>query len=93
MLWLQDGELTAFRTFAIVVEVLLGYLTFTGSLMAAGKLQEVLPTRPITYKNQNVINLLLLAIAIGSGSTSSRGRRPGSCSPSSSCCRCCSASC
>jgi NAD(P) transhydrogenase subunit beta len=67
MLWLQDGELTPFRTFAIVVEVLLGYLTFTGSLMAAGKLQEVLPTRPITYKNQNVINLLLLAIAVGSG--------------------------
>ena len=67
MLWLQDGELTPFRTFAIVVEVLLGYLTFTGSLMAAGKLQEVLPTRPITYKNQNVINLLLLTIAIASG--------------------------
>ena len=67
MLWLQDGELTPFRTFAIVVEVLLGYLTFTGSLMAAGKLQEVLPTRPITYKNQNVLNFLLLAIAIGSG--------------------------
>src|SRR4029079_19010970 len=67
MLWLQDGQLTAFRTAAIAVEVLLGYLTFTGSLMAAGKLQEVLPTRPITYKNQNVINLLLLAIAIGSG--------------------------
>ena len=56
MLWLQDGELTSFRTFAIVVEVLLGYLTFTGSLMAAGKLQEVLPTRPITYRNQNVFN-------------------------------------
>jgi NAD(P) transhydrogenase subunit beta len=67
MLWLQGGELTSFRTFAIVVEVLLGYLTFTGSLMAAGKLQEVLPTRPITYKNQNVINFVLLAIAIGSG--------------------------
>ena len=67
MLWLQDGELTAFRTFAIVVEVLLGFLTFTGSLMAAGKLQEVLPTRPITYRNQNVINFVLLAIAIGSG--------------------------
>src|SRR6476660_6913772 len=67
MLGLQDGELTEFRTFAIVVEVLLGYLTFTGSLMAAGKLQEVLPTRPITYRNQNVLNFLLLAIAIGSG--------------------------
>ena len=35
---------------AIVVEVILGFLTFTGSLMAAGKLQEVMPTRPITYR-------------------------------------------
>src|SRR4029453_5084831 len=37
------------------------------SLMAAGKLQEIIPTRPITYKGQNVINLALLAIAVGSG--------------------------
>ena len=59
-LWLGDGELTQFRTAAIVVEVLLGFLTFTGSLMAAGKLQEVLPTRPITYRGQNVINFGLL---------------------------------
>jgi NAD(P) transhydrogenase subunit beta len=67
MLWLEDGGLTSFRMLAIIVEVLLGYLTFTGSLMAAGKLQEVLPTRPITYRNQNVFNFLLLAVAIGSG--------------------------
>ena len=67
MLWLQDGGLTPFRTFAIIVEVLLGYLTLTGSLMAAGKLQEVLPTRPITYKNQNIFNGLLLLVAIASG--------------------------
>ena len=63
-LWLPEGELTPFRTFAIAVEVILGGLTFTGSLMAAGKLQEVIPTRPITYKGQNVINLSLLAIAV-----------------------------
>ena len=67
MLWLEDGGLTSFRVFAIIVEVLLGFLTFTGSLMAAGKLQEVLPTRPITYRNQNVLNFLLLAVAIGAG--------------------------
>jgi len=46
------------------MEVILGGLTFTGSLMAAGKLQEVLPQRPITYKGQNFVNLSLLAISI-----------------------------
>src|SRR4029079_18357774 len=41
--WHAEGptSLTSFRTFAILLEVLLGGLTFTGSLMAAGKLQEV----------------------------------------------------
>jgi NAD(P) transhydrogenase subunit beta len=63
MLWLHDGLLTPFRVAVIAIEVILGYLTFTGSLMAAGKLQEVIPTRPITYRGQNVINLSLLAIA------------------------------
>ncbi len=47
------------------LEVILGSLTFTGSLMAAGKLQEILPQRPITYKGQNFVNLGLLAISIG----------------------------
>ena len=67
VLWLESDELTTFRMFAISVEVILGFVTLTGSLMAAGKLQEVIPTRPITYRNQNVINLFLLAIAVGSG--------------------------
>jgi NAD(P) transhydrogenase subunit beta len=67
MIWFQHGELTTFRTGAIVLEIILGYLTFTGSLMAAGKLQEIVPTRPITYPNQNVFNLGLLAIAIAAG--------------------------
>jgi NAD(P) transhydrogenase subunit beta len=64
LLWLGDGGLTAFRTAAIAVEVILGFLTFTGSLMAAGKLQEVIPTRPITYRGQNLVNLGLLAVAL-----------------------------
>ncbi len=63
-LWLGEGELTAFRTGAIALEVFLGFLTFTGSLMAAGKLQEVIPTRPITYRGQNFINFGLLVIAL-----------------------------
>ncbi len=50
---------------AIVAEIILGFLTFTGSLMAAGKLQEVkwIPQRPVTYKGQNIMNLALLLIA------------------------------
>jgi NAD(P) transhydrogenase subunit beta len=70
-LWLSEGpeNLTAFRMVAIIVEIILGYLTFTGSLMAAGKLQEVkwVPQRPVTYPLQNVINLALLAIAVALG--------------------------
>jgi NAD(P) transhydrogenase subunit beta len=46
------------------VEVILGGLTITGSLMAAGKLQEILPQRPLTYKGQNFVNFLLLAVAL-----------------------------
>ena len=59
---------------ALIAEVILGYLTFTGSLMAAGKLQEVkwIPQRPVTYPGQNVINLLLLRHRGGHR----RGRRP-----------------
>jgi NAD(P) transhydrogenase subunit beta len=63
-LWLQSGGLTKFRMGAIAVEILLGYLTCTGSLMAAGKLQEILPTRPITYRNQNIINFGLIGLAV-----------------------------
>ena len=64
-LWLEQGALTPFRTGALAVEVILGFLTFTGSLMAAGKLQEVIPTRPIVYRFQNFINLTLFALALG----------------------------
>jgi NAD(P) transhydrogenase subunit beta len=55
-----------FTLSVLSMEVILGGLTFTGSLMAAGKLQEVLPQRPITYKGQNFVNLLLFVGAVGS---------------------------
>src|SRR5215468_1331493 len=49
---------------ALIVETLLGFLTFTGSMMAFGKLQEILPSRPLVYRNQNLINLGLFAVAL-----------------------------
>ena len=58
-------DLSGFVMVALMLETLLGFLTFTGSLMAMGKLQEVLPQRPITYKNQNAVNFVLFMIALG----------------------------
>ncbi len=63
--YLRGTEVSRFTMSVLCMEVILGSLTFTGSLMAAGKLQEVLPQRPITYKGQNVVNLGVLAVAVG----------------------------
>jgi NAD(P) transhydrogenase subunit beta len=60
----HHGELGRVLMTAIGFEVLIGGLTFTGSLMAAGKLQELLPGAPITYKGQNASNLTLLATMV-----------------------------
>jgi NAD(P) transhydrogenase subunit beta len=62
--YLRTPNVPKFMMSVLSMEVILGSLTFTGSLMAAGKLQEILPQRPITYKGQNLVNLGLLGIAV-----------------------------
>src|SRR5262245_26201928 len=62
--YLRSPDLSRFTMAVLATEVILGSLTFTGSLMAAGKLQDILPQRPLTYMGQNVINLGVLAIAL-----------------------------
>jgi len=62
--YLRAPNVPPFMMAVLSMEVILGSLTFTGSLMAAGKLQEILPQRPITYKGQNFVNLGLLGVAI-----------------------------
>jgi proton-translocating NAD(P)+ transhydrogenase subunit beta len=63
--YLRAPDIPPLMMAVLSMEVILGSLTFTGSLMAAGKLQELLPQRPITYKGQNFVNLGTLALAIG----------------------------
>jgi NAD(P) transhydrogenase subunit beta len=63
--YLQSPNVPKFTMSVLAMEVILGSLTFTGSLMAAGKLQEWLPQRPITFKGQNFVNLGLLAGTVG----------------------------
>ena len=62
--YLRAPNVPPFMMAVLSMEVILGSLTFTGSLMATGKLQEILPQRPITYKGQNIVNLSLLAVAV-----------------------------
>jgi NAD(P) transhydrogenase subunit beta len=62
--YLRTPNISPFIMSALSIEIILGALTFTASLMAAGKLQEVLPQRPITYKGQNFVNLGILVLAI-----------------------------
>ncbi len=62
--YLRTPDVPPFMMSVLSMEIILGSLTFTGSLMAAGKLQEILPQRPLTYKGQNFVNLGLLAVAV-----------------------------
>jgi proton-translocating NAD(P)+ transhydrogenase subunit beta len=65
--YLRAPAIDRFTMGALALEVLLGFLTFTASLMAFGKLQEILPQRPITFRGQNVLNLSLLSAAAATG--------------------------
>ncbi|HSS52908.1 MAG TPA: NAD(P)(+) transhydrogenase (Re/Si-specific) subunit beta [Thermoanaerobaculia bacterium] len=49
---------------ALGLEVFLGFLTFTGSLMAFGKLQGVISGAPLTYKGQNATNITMFFAAL-----------------------------
>ena len=63
--YVGTAPVTRFEMGEISLEVIIGSLTFTGSLIAAGKLQELLPQRPIVYRGQNIVSLAVLAGALG----------------------------
>jgi NAD(P) transhydrogenase subunit beta len=59
-----EGVIAPAKMAALGFEVLLGSLTVTGALIAAGKLQEWIPGQPMTYRGQNLVNLLLFGVAL-----------------------------
>ena len=65
--YVGTAPVTRFQMGEIGLEVIIGSLTFTGSLIAAGKLQEILPQRPIVYRGQNIVSLSVLGAALGFG--------------------------
>lgn len=61
---IKGTEVTSGLMGALGFEVLFGSLTVTGSLMAFGKLQEIIKSAPVTYKGQNVVNITLFFVTI-----------------------------
>src|SRR5436853_6195398 len=61
----HGAALGAFKMTALGLEVMLGSLTVTGSLMAFVKLQDLIRGTPITYKGQNVFNITLFVVMVG----------------------------
>jgi proton-translocating NAD(P)+ transhydrogenase subunit beta len=62
----QVGD-TRFTYLTISLSVLIGGVTFTGSVVAWGKLAEVMPSRAIVFNAQRVVNGLILAGILISG--------------------------
>ncbi len=60
----RGAEVGRFTMGALSLEVFLGFLTFTGSLMAFGKLQGLITGRPVTYRGQNASNIALFLGAL-----------------------------
>ena len=52
-------------TIAVVLDVIIGSVTFSGSLIASGKLQGLIAGKPILIPGGRIVTLALAAIAIG----------------------------
>ncbi len=50
-----------------VLDVIIGAVTFTGSLLAAGKLQGWVPGQPLVFPGVRVVNAALVAVMLGGG--------------------------
>jgi NAD(P) transhydrogenase subunit beta len=50
-----------------VLDVIIGAVTFSGSIIAAGKLQGVVPGQPIIFKGSRMINIGLGVVIAGTG--------------------------
>ncbi len=64
----KPGHVDRFAMGAVGFECVMGAITFTGSLMAFGKLSEIIPGKARVFPGQNAINISLLAgtlIALG----------------------------
>src|SRR3989338_1774985 len=57
-------NLALYDIITIVITVIIGGITFSGSMVAYGKLQGIVSGQPITYPLQNTLNLLQFFIVV-----------------------------
>jgi NAD(P) transhydrogenase subunit beta len=62
--WANTGDVGVESGISTVFSALVGSISFAGSLVAFGKLQDLISGRPITYPGQQVGNALLFAVSI-----------------------------
>ena len=57
-------EISMLLLISIILSLLIGTLTFTGSFIAFGKLQGLVTTKPVTFTGQQLFNALIAIIII-----------------------------
>ena len=60
-------NIDTFTIAVLVSEMILGYLTFTGSAIAFAKLQELISGKPLIYPGRNVVSMIVLGLAVSLG--------------------------
>jgi NAD(P) transhydrogenase subunit beta len=61
----EFGSATPTDMVPIVLSVIIGSISFAGSLIAFAKLQELMPGRPLTYTGQQIVNALIALSVVG----------------------------
>jgi NAD(P) transhydrogenase subunit beta len=63
----QSGDLTTFIAVVTFLSAFIGGITFSGSMVAFGKLSETITSKAIVFKGQHIVNGAILLAALGSG--------------------------
>ena len=65
--FLNSGSISTFTLSSIMISIFVGTLTFTGSIIAFGKLQGFISGQPIVFPGQQVLNAILALALVGFG--------------------------
>lgn len=71
------GDLTAAATVAVALDILIGAVAFSGSLVASGKLQGWAPSHPMLFPGRAVLNAALAAVLVAAAGLLVAGRAEG----------------